>query len=96
MTSINTLAFADVPQSQRPAASSLFSVSMQVASALGVAVGAILLGLGQVVHGDPQLSIGDFRVAFFAIGLTSALTVIAFWRLPPGAGAEMMAPTRKA
>jgi MFS family permease len=96
MTSINTLAFADVPQSQRPAASSLFSVSMQVASALGVAVGAILLGLGQVVHGDPQLSMGDFRVAFFAIGLTSALTVIAFWRLPPGAGAEMMRPTRKA
>jgi hypothetical protein len=61
-----------------------------VAATLGVAVGAILLALAQFVHGHPQLAAPDFRVAFVTMGLIHALTVLRFWSLPPGAGAEMI------
>jgi MFS family permease len=90
MTALTSLTYADIPLAQRGAASTLSSVSTQVASTLGVAVGAILLALAQFLHGHAQLALPDFRMAFAAMGLISALTSIAFWRLPPEAGAEMI------
>jgi EmrB/QacA subfamily drug resistance transporter len=91
LTAIASLTFADIPQAQRGAASTLSTVSMQVAGTLGVAVGAVLLGLAQFVHGHhPHLALPDFRVAFVTMGLICALTVIPFWRLPRAAGAEMI------
>jgi MFS family permease len=94
MTTINTLTFADVPPAQRGAASTLSSVSIQVASALGVAVGAILLALAQGLHGHAQLALPDFRLAFVAMGAICALTVVQFWRLPAEAGAEVTGGAR--
>ena len=68
-TSINTLAFADVPQQQMGSASSLTSTAMQLSMALGITVGSLVLSLATVINqGDPNLpSIADFRVSFLLI-----------------------------
>jgi EmrB/QacA subfamily drug resistance transporter len=94
MTTINTLTFADVPPAERGAASTLSSVSIQVAAALGVAIGALLLAGAQALHGHAQLAMADFRLAFVAMGGICGLTVLQFWRLPAAAGAEVTGAAR--
>jgi EmrB/QacA subfamily drug resistance transporter len=93
MTAINTLMFADVPPPQRGAASALSTVSMQVAGALGVAVGAIVLAIAQAAHGEAHLALSDFHAAFLAMGAFCAIATVSFWRLPHDAGAEMTRAT---
>ncbi|MDB5857467.1 MAG: Major facilitator transporter [Ramlibacter sp.] len=90
LTALTSLTFADIPLAQRGAASTLSTVSTQVAATLGVAVGAILLALAQFVHGHAHLAAPDFRIAFVTMGLIHALTVLRFWSLPPSAGADMI------
>ena len=87
MTALNTLTFADVPAAERGAASALSTVSFQVASALGVAIGAITLAVSQ--GPGARLSVADFAWAFAVIGAICAAATVAFWRLPADAGAEV-------
>ena len=89
LTSINTLAFAGLPPAQRGAASTLQAISMQVASAMGVACGAVLLAFSRDAHAGPALSLGDFHLAFLVMGAVCAAAVVQFWRLPPDAGADV-------
>lgn len=93
LTASNTIMFADVTPAERPAASALSTVSMQVAGALGVAVGAILLAIGQLAHGHAQVALADFQLAFAAMGAICLLATISFWRLPRDAGEEMTRAT---
>jgi MFS family permease len=89
LTCINTLTYADVPMSQRGAASTLATISMQVSSALGVAVGAIVLAVSEFAHAHDRLVLADFQTAFLTMGFICFLPVLSFWRLPHSAGAEM-------
>ena len=89
LTSITSLTYADVPLSQRGAASTLSTVSMQVAGALGVAVGAILLAVAESAHGHAHLGLDDFRAAFLAMAVLFLPPLVSFARLPAGAGAEI-------
>jgi MFS family permease len=89
LTCINTLTYADVPMAQRGAASTLATISMQVSSALGVAVGAIVLAVSEFGHGHDHLVLGDFHTAFLTMGFICFLPVLSFWQLPHSAGAEM-------
>ena len=61
-TAINTLAFADVPDSQRAGASALLTMLTLVSMALGVALAASALGLSQSLRGAPALALADFRM----------------------------------
>ena len=89
LTAINTLAFAELPPAQRGAASTLSAISTQMSNAMGVACGALLLGVSQAAHAHPALTLGDFRLAFLAMGALCAGTVVQFWRLPHDAGSDM-------
>ena len=89
LTAINTLAFAELPPAQRGAASALTAISAQMASAMGVACGALLLAVSQAAHEHPALTLGDFRLAFLAMGAVCAGTVVQFWRLPHDAGSDV-------
>lgn len=95
---VNTLTYADMPLALRADASTLATVSMQVAAAAGVACGAILLSLAKVAHAHEQLALADFHVAFLTLGIFCFLPVLSFWRLSESAGAEMTtaAPRRPA
>ena len=89
MTSMNTLAFADIDPALRPPASTLSAVCAQLASALGAAVGTLLLALSQIAHGRDALAAADFRFAFVCIGLIALASLGGFARLQPGDGAEV-------
>jgi EmrB/QacA subfamily drug resistance transporter len=85
-TTVNTLAFADLPQEKMSGANTLFSMMQQMAAALGVAVGAIALRLGSLT--DPasdSVTARDFQLAFCVVGVLAALALLDFRRLSPDA-----------
>ena len=88
-TSVNTLAFADMPPHLTPGATTLAAMAQQVAGALGVAVAALALGLFQSFRAGAQLSLGDFQNAHLAAAGLMAIGVVWALRLPPDAGAEL-------
>jgi EmrB/QacA subfamily drug resistance transporter len=88
-TSINTLAYADVPSHRMSTATSLVSVMQQVSISCGVAVGALLVELTNRFSDSRALTTDDFRPAFLIVGAVSASAVFIFMRLHKDAGAEM-------
>ena len=87
-TAMNTLAFADIPREGMSSANTLFNLAQQVSFGLGVAVGAILLRLGQNLFGGADM-VAEFRFAFMGIFVICLLGVIDFLPLAPGAGANV-------
>jgi len=88
-TSTSTLAFADVPDKDRPGASTLAAMTQQFASVLGVAVAAFTLGLSQSLGGGAPLSLEDFHRTLFAAAGLMAIAVAWLSRLPRDAGIEL-------
>jgi MFS family permease len=89
-TTVNALSFSELSQERMSGANTLFSMMQQVGNALGVAIGAIALRLAGFAHPDSTgVTVGDFHIAFFAVGLVGLLGVIEFRRLPVHAGAVL-------
>jgi EmrB/QacA subfamily drug resistance transporter len=90
-TSLNTLAYADIPVAKMSAATSFSGMAQQVALALGVAFGAILLHVTLAWRGSAGgvLSVSDFRIAYGVVAAVSLLSVLLFWRLDRAAGATV-------
>jgi MFS family permease len=96
-TSINTLAFADVPPARMSSASTFFSMVQQMTIGLGIAFGAIALHVAVLVHGNhAQLSLADFRVAFLLVAVLVLLSVLYFINMEPDAGQHVSGHTRTA
>ena len=92
-TSMATLAFADVPERLRPAATTLAAMSQQAAGAIAVAVAALALGLSQTIRGSSHLALADFQNALFASAFIMAVAVLWAGRLPHDAGVELSGRT---
>ena len=88
-TGINAIAYADIDNKVMSRATSFASVAQQLSISTGVAVGAGVIELSQISHGDPVLRLQDFGAAFFVVAAISATSVLAFLRLSPEAGANM-------
>jgi len=84
------LTFADLPAAQRGAGTTLQSMVMPVASALGVAVSAAVLQKATLLHGLTQPGLAEFRVAFVAVGLVGVIAAFGFFNLPRNAGATIV------
>jgi EmrB/QacA subfamily drug resistance transporter len=83
------IGYADVSSKDMSYATTLSSVSQQLALSLGVAAGGTLLQFTLNWHGHSVAMPGDFWPAFLGVGLISAAAVLfAIW-LPPDAGAEV-------
>lgn len=93
-TSVNALGYADIDQERMSSATSLASVAQQLSLSLGVSIAALLLEGVLASRGGTELQAGDFPVAFAAIGLISAASVLIFWRLAPEAGDEVSGRAR--
>ncbi|RTQ34351.1 MFS transporter [Variovorax gossypii] len=85
-TAISTLAFADVPDEIRAGASTLGTMLQQVSLALGVALGAMVLGASQALRGAPAVELADFRHAWYVVGLLMAIATLMTLRLDRQAG----------
>jgi hypothetical protein len=90
-TSLNTLAFADIPKPLMSRATSLYSMVTQMTMGTGVAVGAIFLRLGALLHPHAGKApvLADFRFAFILVSIVIALGTIDCLGIAPDAGAEV-------
>jgi EmrB/QacA subfamily drug resistance transporter len=85
-TALNTLAFADVPQPHMSGANTLFSMMNQMGSALGIAVGAVALRLGGLLHPAAEVATErDFQIAFTVVAVLAMSAYLDFHRLSPDA-----------
>lgn len=78
-TAYNSVAFADVEQARMTHANTLMSTVQELGAGLGVAVGALLVRLGEPVAGTFGLGSGadqPFRVAFVLLAVILALPVV--------------------
>jgi MFS family permease len=88
-TSINTIAYADVPPQRMSKATSFVSVAQQVSISCGVAVGALAVELTFQFSERTALTAEDFRPAFLFVGALGACAAFFFMDLHKDAGAEM-------
>jgi MFS family permease len=88
-TALNTLAFADIPQSQMSRASSLSSMGQQLSQSIGIGLAAMLLAGMRSAHHSTALQAADVSPAFAIIGAVSLLGLFYFIPLPRDAGAEV-------
>ena len=88
----NTIAFADVPQDSIARASTLSAVCQQIGLALGVSFGGLML---HVARGSGEtLTPESFTWPFIAVGATTLLSGIIYWRLDRNAGSEISGNNR--
>ncbi len=88
-TSLNSLAFADIPHSKMSAATTLSTMIQQITNGVGVALGAILLNAALLWRGDATLVTGDFHAAFVVVAAVCLASALGFLRLAPEAGADV-------
>jgi EmrB/QacA subfamily drug resistance transporter len=88
-TSLSALTYADLEAPQIGAATAMASVAQQVSVSLGVATGAMVLEMAELIaqHARPQAA--DFSAAFVVVGLVSLGSVLLLLRLPATAGDEI-------
>lgn len=90
-TSLNTLAFADIPKERMSGANALYSTVLQLTFGVGVALGSIALRIGDWWHGSEtqEAVLGGFRVAFLLVGVFALLSALDCLRLGRNSGAEV-------
>jgi|JI10StandDraft_1071094.scaffolds.fasta_scaffold52894_3 EmrB/QacA subfamily drug resistance transporter len=88
-SSLNTLAYADVDHADMAKANALYTVMQQLFIALGVAAAAFILDARLWWFGREELVVGDFAFALVLTAAFSALSVLCYIRLVPGAGASV-------
>ncbi len=88
-TSLNTLAYADVPLPAMSGANTLASMAQQLFLSLGVGIAALTLHVSLRMHGATTLSSRDFVPAFLITGVLALLSAACFAPLDYQAGAEV-------
>ena len=83
----NSIAFADVPQNQIAQASTLSVVTQQLGLAMGVSFGGLMLHYAR--GSDGVLTPDRFTLPYLAIGATTLLSALVYYRLDRNAGAEL-------
>jgi len=88
----NSLAFADVDPEHMTPANTLMTTLQELGGGLGVAVGALLLRLGEPVVGGlglPDDATSPYRVAFVLLAVLLLLPIVQVAFLPRSAGAAV-------
>ncbi len=91
-TSLNTLSFAEVNDSEMSHATSLSQMSQRIAQSVGVALSAVLLQIYS--GGSGVLTNFAFSVSFIVVAIISASSCLSFFLLPQNAG-DTLAGRRK-
>lgn len=88
-TSLNSLAYSDIPTRDVGRATSLASVVQQMSLGLGVAVAGLVLQMSRFVQGHHAYHWSDFWPAFLIIGMFSLASIPITKRMPNDAGQEI-------
>ncbi len=88
-TSLNSLAYADIPSRDVGRATSVASVIQQLSLGLGVTIAGIVLQISHNLQGHATIVWSDFWPAFLVVGLFSFASIPVTARLPRGSGDEL-------
>jgi EmrB/QacA subfamily drug resistance transporter len=88
-TSLNALAFSDIPEDRLSQASTLSAVAQQLSAATGVALAAFVLEATRGARGEATLAVDDFAIAFYAIAALTAVAALMHLSLPKNAGSAV-------
>ncbi|MEM5342086.1 MFS transporter [Paraburkholderia azotifigens] len=88
-TSLNSLAYADIPSADVGRATSVASVVQQISLGLGVTIAGIVLQISHKLQGHPAIVWTDFWPAFLAVGLFSIASIPVTAKLPHNSGEEL-------
>lgn len=96
-TSLNTLAYAEIPHAAMSNASALQSMVQQIAFAFGIALGAVVLSLSATLRGAGPDAIGvvDFQIAFVVAALFTAAAIPSLRTLAHDVGDEVSGYSRR-
>jgi hypothetical protein len=89
-TSVNTLAYADVPPERLSRATSFAAVCQELSGSVGVTIAALGLQFMQFTRGGSAIDASHFPPVFILIGLVSMSSILFFSRLAPSAGASLL------
>ena len=94
-SALNTLAFADVPETWMSGANSLFNMTQQLSMAMGIALGAVALRVAGL-WGPPAASgvipMAHFHAAFLMVGAVAVVVVLDALSRDPAAGDSVRRP----
>lgn len=93
-TSLNTIAYAEIPNPRMSRATTLSSVAQQLSLSFGVGIGALVLHATLTYSGRENLIASDFSPAYFFIAGVSLLSLFFFFPLTPDAGDEVSGRVR--
>ncbi len=93
---LNSVVYADLAPDRMGAATSLSQLSNQVTNTLAVAISAVVLNMSLAWHGETELSVADFRLAFLVAGVFVLASIPFFVRLDRYAGSELSGARRPA
>lgn len=88
-TSLNTLAFADLPSGKLAAGTSISGTIQQLSVALGVVLASLTLEASRLAAGREVPELIDFRIGFLVAAAVMLASVPSALRLPPDAGARV-------
>lgn len=85
---LNTLAFAEIPIERMTGANTLFNMSQQMASGLGIAIAALALRIADMLTpaGGESIPLHHFHLAFIIVGSVALLGALDTLTLTPHAG----------
>ena len=89
-TSLNTLAYADVPMERLSRATSFAAVCQNLAGSVGVTIAALGLEAAERTMGGGSLALTHFPPVFILVAAISASSVLLFMQLPNSAGASLL------
>jgi EmrB/QacA subfamily drug resistance transporter len=89
-TSVNTLAYADVPPERLSRATSFAAALQELSGSVGVTIAAMGLQGMQYLRGGSAIDAAHFPPVFILIGLVSLSSILFFSRLSRGAGASLL------
>jgi EmrB/QacA subfamily drug resistance transporter len=90
-SSLNSLAFADIGNSDMSKSTSFTSVAQQLSITAGIAIGALTLEAARYLRGDIILTPADFSWAFVVVALAPIISIFLLLPLPIDAGASLTA-----
>ena len=86
LTSVNTLAYWDIPRPKASGASSIASTFQQLSLSFGVAAAGLTTALfiPESIRSDRMQFIQGVHEAFIALGVFTIISTVVFWQLKPG------------
>ncbi len=85
LSTLHTVAYVDVPQQKMSSANTLYSTALQLASGLGVGLGALALRCASAMSATPY-SLAHYQLSFVLIGAVGLIALVGYGRMKSDAG----------